>query len=121
MSDVFVTSDEHYGHERIIEYTHRPFKSVEEQTETIIAKHNAKVPNNSNVTTIHVGDMFWHTLSVLDAAIIVSGAGRDQAVTSCAEEVSAKANIRNKNPAFIFVVPSCNDRLKIVAFVLIIL
>ncbi len=71
MSDVFITSDEHYGHEKIIEYTHRPFKSVEEQTETLIAKHNAKVPNNENVTTIHVGDMFWHTLSMDDAEYIL--------------------------------------------------
>lgn len=63
MSDVFVVSDEHHGHRGIIEFCNRPFVSTEEMTETIIARHNAKVPRRQSYVTIHVGDMFWHTLT----------------------------------------------------------
>jgi len=69
---VFVTSDEHYGHERIISLANRPFASVYEMNETIIARHNAKVPNNPNHTVIHVGDMFWQTMSIAEAVSILN-------------------------------------------------
>lgn len=71
MSDTFITSDEHLGHESIIEFCNRPFKSVEEQTETIIERHNKKVPNNPNYLTIHLGDWFWHTLTESEAIKIL--------------------------------------------------
>jgi calcineurin-like phosphoesterase family protein len=71
MSDVFITADEHYGHRRIIEYCGRPFAHVDEMTETIIARHNAKVPNSPNYLTIHVGDWFWRTLSLGEALTIL--------------------------------------------------
>jgi calcineurin-like phosphoesterase family protein len=66
MSDTFITADEHYGHENIIEYCNRPFANVDEMREALIARHNAKVPDSKNALTIHVGDMFWRTLSSKD-------------------------------------------------------
>jgi calcineurin-like phosphoesterase family protein len=60
--NIFITSDEHYGHERIIQYVNRPFTSVEEQTETMIERHNKAVPDKSSNLTIHAGDMFWNTM-----------------------------------------------------------
>lgn len=71
MSDTFITADEHYGHKNIIEYCNRPFTSAEEMKEEMIARHNKKVPNNPNIVTIHVGDMFWRTLSVEEALEIL--------------------------------------------------
>lgn len=71
MSDVFVTADEHYGHRKIIEYCRRPFANVDEQTEYIIEQHNKKVPDKQSYLTIHVGDWFWHTLSVGEALTIL--------------------------------------------------
>lgn len=71
MSDVFITADEHYGHEKIIEYCSRPFTSALEAQEVMIERHNKKVPNNPNIVTIHVGDLFWHTMSVADASRIL--------------------------------------------------
>jgi calcineurin-like phosphoesterase family protein len=71
MSNIFITSDEHYGHKNILIYCKRPFANVDEMRETLIERHNKKVPNNRNVLTIHVGDMFWNTLSVGEAATII--------------------------------------------------
>lgn len=71
MSDVFITADEHYGHVKIIEFCHRPFNDVTEMTETLIERHNKKVPDSLNYLTIHVGDLFWHTLSLNEASTIL--------------------------------------------------
>jgi calcineurin-like phosphoesterase family protein len=60
MSEIFITSDEHYGHENIIKYCKRPFANVYEMRDYIIAQHNKKVPRSPNVLTIHAGDMFTH-------------------------------------------------------------
>lgn len=66
MSNVFFTSDEHYEHRNIIEYCNRPFKTVEEMTETLVANHNSKVQKGD--LTCHLGDIFWRTMK-LEAAI----------------------------------------------------
>ena len=71
MSNIFITSDEHYGHRNIIEHVNRPFSSVEEQTETLIERHNKKVPNKQSYLTIHAGDLFWQTMSEIDALKIL--------------------------------------------------
>jgi len=72
MSNVFITADEHYGHEKIIEYCNRPFKHADEMNEFIIEQHNKVVPNSRGVLTIHVGDWFWHTLP-LGIALTILG------------------------------------------------
>lgn len=71
MSDTFITSDEHYGHRFIIEACDRPFASVEEMNEAIVERHNKKVPNKQSYLTIHAGDMFWRTMSEMDARRII--------------------------------------------------
>lgn len=71
MSDVFITADEHYGHRNIITYCGRPFQHVDQMTEVMIDRHNDTVPDSPNYLTIHVGDWFWHTLSLGEALTIV--------------------------------------------------
>ncbi len=71
MSDTFITSDEHYDHRNIIQYCKRPFANVDEMRETMIERHNKKVPDSSNYLTIHVGDMFWNTLAIGEAMTIL--------------------------------------------------
>ena len=89
MSNVFITADEHYGHKSIIKFCDRPFgnrehlmgctlhrcvicqQAIDDQTETIIERHNAKVPNKPSYLTIHVGDLFWHTLTFDEAMTIL--------------------------------------------------
>jgi calcineurin-like phosphoesterase family protein len=50
----FFVADEHFGHARIIEYTNRPFASVEEMDAEIIRRHNEVVGQGDIV--IHAGD-----------------------------------------------------------------
>lgn len=65
----FVTSDEHYGHENIIRYVSRPFKSLDEETKTFIKNHNTKVSPDDH--TWHLGDMFWRTFGVGPALAVL--------------------------------------------------
>lgn len=53
----YFTSDEHYGHEKIIEYCSRSYDSVEEMDEEIIRRHNSVVTGRD--TVVHVGDFAW--------------------------------------------------------------
>lgn len=46
MSETFFLSDHHLGHPRILTMPARPFATLEEMAETIIANHNAVVPKD---------------------------------------------------------------------------
>lgn len=51
---VWFTSDQHYGHRNIIEYSGRPFTSLEHMHQELVARHNAVVQPNDDVW--HLGD-----------------------------------------------------------------
>lgn len=59
--EVFVTSDEHYGHHNIIRFCDRPFTSVEEMNESLIQNFNSVTTKKS--ITIHAGDFYLGSLS----------------------------------------------------------
>jgi len=55
---IFLTADQHYGHDAIIGYCNRPFANIKENDETIIANHNEIVTPQD--CTIHAGDFCWY-------------------------------------------------------------
>lgn len=65
MSNIFFTSDEHYGHRSIIKFCNRPFADISEMQEKLIENHNKVVGKGDLV--YHLGDMFWRTTTVKDA------------------------------------------------------
>jgi len=57
--NIFFTADEHYGHANIIKFCNRPFSSILEMDEALIANHNSVVKKDDLV--IHAGDFSLHS------------------------------------------------------------
>lgn len=51
---LWLTSDEHYRHRRIIGYQNRPFADIKEMEDTLINNHNSVVKTDDVV--VHIGD-----------------------------------------------------------------
>lgn len=67
---MWVTSDQHFGHENIIKLCNRPFSSVEEMDEYLIENHNRFIKKND--TVFFLGDFSWYksyedNLKIFDA------------------------------------------------------
>ena len=58
MTERLLTADQHFGHANVIKYENRPFSSVEEMDEFMIAKWNARVKKKSMV--FHLGDFSFY-------------------------------------------------------------
>ena len=56
---VYFTADTHFDHANIIRFCNRPFATVEEMNEALIANWNRKV--HANDTVFIMGDMFFRT------------------------------------------------------------
>ncbi|AIQ13366.1 metallophosphoesterase [Paenibacillus durus] len=54
MTKVYFTSDHHFGHKAIIDYESRPFETVEQMNESMIASWNQTVGQTDQV--FHLGD-----------------------------------------------------------------
>lgn len=55
---VWFTADCHFNHANIMKYCNRPFSSVEEMDETLIANWNARVQPSDDIYVL--GDFCWH-------------------------------------------------------------
>lgn len=55
MKKIFFTSDHHFGHKKINEYSARPFESIDEMDEELIKRWNEKVGVDDEV--YHLGDV----------------------------------------------------------------
>ena len=51
----FFTSDQHFGHDNIIEFTGRPFLNTNQMDSSLIAYYNSKVINKD--TIYFLGDL----------------------------------------------------------------
>ena len=56
---IYFTADTHFDHANIIRFCNRPFATVEEMNEALIANWNRKVHDNDTVYIL--GDMFFRT------------------------------------------------------------
>jgi len=54
VNKIFLISDTHFGHEKIIQYANRPFESLGAMDETMIERWNERVREHDKV--IHLGD-----------------------------------------------------------------
>jgi len=54
MTNVWFTSDTHYGHSNVIKYCDRPFANAKEMDETLIENYNSVITNEDYV--YHLGD-----------------------------------------------------------------
>ncbi len=59
MSELFFSSDSHYWHSNVILYSKRPFSSVEEMNEALIANWNSVITDKDQVW--HLGDFSFGT------------------------------------------------------------
>lgn len=57
MSDVWVTSDTHFGHHNIIEFCERPFIDVQDMNNEMLERWNDTVKENDKV--YHLGDVYF--------------------------------------------------------------
>ena len=55
MTNIFFTSDHHFGHKAIIKHAKRPFQSVDEMNEIMIQKWDEKIRKYD--TVYHLGDI----------------------------------------------------------------
>ena len=60
-SEIFFTSDTHFGHSNIIKYCARPFDNTNDMDEALINNWNAKVPKDGIV--YHLGDFAWGSIN----------------------------------------------------------
>lgn len=67
MSEIFFTSDEHYGDGIIIEYANRPFNTIEEMNQVLIDNHNEVVGKND--VTWHLGDFSLYNSNLTESII----------------------------------------------------
>lgn len=67
MAQTYFTSDNHWFHRRIIEYSNRPFNSVEHMTEEMIARWNGQV--NRDDTVYHLGDFAFGKIEQIESVL----------------------------------------------------
>lgn len=90
MSQVFFTSDHHFGHKNVIKYSNRPFASAEEMDETMIQRWNERVGEQDEV--YHLGDVGFSApgklrriLDRLNGKIYLLKGNHDKSATACAD------------------------------------
>lgn len=69
--NLFITSDEHYGHLNIIDMCRRPYANVEEMNNALIDNHNSLVTEDD--LTIHLGDFIWKGVAFDDIVYQLKG------------------------------------------------
>lgn len=64
LKHMYFTSDSHFNHEKVIEYNHRPFNSIEEMNKVLIDNINNTV--SSDDILVHCGDFMLGKCAMYD-------------------------------------------------------
>lgn len=113
MTNIFFTSDHHFGHFNIIKYTGRPYTSLSQMNDELIQRWNSKISKNDIV--FHLGDVFFkdgiNVLKQLNGNIILISGNHDRCehdhlYSCCIPELKLK--IGNYN-CFLVHVPIIDD------------
>ncbi|MFD2581140.1 hypothetical protein ACFSR6_01465 [Pedobacter vanadiisoli] len=88
MSNIFFSSDHHFGHQNIISFSDRPFSSVEEMDEIMIQKWNKKISSSDSI--YYLGDFglckpdrLREILKQLNGNIYLIKGNHDKSALSC--------------------------------------
>jgi calcineurin-like phosphoesterase family protein len=57
MSEVWFTSDTHFGHANILDFCNRPFSTVQEMNEALVENWNSVIGKGDRI--YHLGDVAW--------------------------------------------------------------
>jgi calcineurin-like phosphoesterase family protein len=80
----YFTSDCHFGHDKIREYSNRPFKSLKEMDTTLIRNWNARVKPED--TVFHIGDFCFKN----SPNAVARGEGGIKSPQSCEKMLNGK-------------------------------
>ena len=106
--NIWFTSDQHYGHQNVLKFCKRPYANLDDMREGLIHNHNSVVKKGDLV--YNIGDMFWRTLPVPEAAsILLRLNGNHYYVNGNHEELIE----RNKSIAGLFIWRKDIAKLKI--------
>jgi calcineurin-like phosphoesterase family protein len=94
----FFTSDNHFGHEKIIKHCKRPFTSTEDMDATMIKSWNETVSKKDNVFII--GDFFWKSNTEYCVNIISQLNGYKYLILGSHDNFLDKTALR---PFFVFI------------------
>ena len=93
MSKVFFTSDLHFGHENVIKFDKRPFKTVEEMNAELIKRWNSKVGVGDIVYVL--GDFIWRMKADEAHALIKSLNGQIILIKGNHDRFLHNSNVKN--------------------------
>lgn len=96
MSKIWLVSDTHFNHHKIIEYSKRPFANVDEMNEGLIQKWNAVVSDQD--TVFHLGD------------VAMGGAKKADQVAEFLFRLKGKINLIKGNHDSFVLKDRCRDR-----------
>lgn len=96
--NIFFSSDHHFFHKNVIEYTNRPFSSVEEMNESMIERHNKVVTPQDIV--YFIGDFAFTSDENAVVNILRRLNGEKHFVVGNHDKIMFKENIRKQFNSF---------------------
>ena len=92
---IFFTSDLHFGHEHIIQFSHRPFRNVTEMNRQLISNYNAVVQPEDTVYLL--GDLSFQISVEKANALIAQLNGKKHLILGNLSKMLGIRNIKSNH------------------------